>query len=50
MVKVHHHSHTHFQEQLLKALVIQNNALWAILEELQKKDEKVWSHIDKGVQ
>ena len=51
-IKVHHHSHTHFQEQLLKALVIQNNALWAIAEELNKMNDrpKDWSHIDKGVQ
>jgi len=34
-VKVHHREHTHFQEQILKLLVIQNNALFQIAEELK---------------
>jgi len=52
-MKVHHHSHTHFEEQLLKVLIAQNNALWAIVEELKKQNEvplhKRWSNVDSGV-
>ena len=52
-MKVHHHSHTHFQEQLLKVLVAQNNALWAVVEELKKQrtvpSHEAWSNVDSGV-
>jgi hypothetical protein len=51
-IKTHHHSFTHFETTLLQILVAQNNALWAIAEELNKMNDrpKDWSHIDKGVQ
>lgn len=34
-VKVHHREHSHFEEQILKLLIIQNNALFQIAEELK---------------
>lgn len=51
-IKTHHHSFTHFETTLLQVLVAQNNALWAIAEELRKSNDqpKDWSNIDKGVQ
>jgi len=39
-VKIHHHTHTHFEEQLLKILVIQSNALWEMSEQLKKLNER----------
>ncbi len=39
-VKIHHHTHTHFEEQLLRILVIQSNALWEMSEQLKKLNER----------